>query len=74
MSCCVGVDRGSAELADKQPVSAGRMLPFGRPRLFNWITILLVTVWVGLVAVIVEVSRPSKQAVSVDTFVESLAN
>lgn len=48
---------------------------YGRPRLFNWITILLVTAWVVLVGIVAESTRahaPSN-AEAPSTFVQSLA-
>lgn len=49
------------------------VVPLVRPRLFNWITIVLVTLWVGIVAVIAENTTPQSQTVSVERFVETLA-
>lgn len=45
------------------------------PRLFNWITALLVAVWVSIVAIVVEISQPTPARVlSADAIVETLAN
>lgn len=45
-----------------------------RPRLFNWITILLITGWVLLVAIVAESNHPDPAAGSenVQAFIESL--
>lgn len=58
----------SCDVFDRSPKSA-------RPRFFNWMTILLVTAWVVLVAVIAEVSGPAIDAEGAGdpaAFVESL--
>ena len=48
---------------------------YARPRLFNWITILLITAWVALVGVIAETSqsRTHSETGTVKAFVDSLA-
>jgi len=46
----------------------------GRPRLFNWITILLLTAWVILVAIVAETNPADQAAQPADSqaFIESL--
>lgn len=46
----------------------------GRPRLFNWITILLLTGWVMLVAIVAETNPadPAAQPGNSRAFIESL--
>lgn len=45
-----------------------------RPRLFNWITVLLITIWMGIVAVVAETSQPgTRESVSMQSLIESLS-
>lgn len=46
---------------------------FARPRLFNWITILLVTAWVVVVGIVAQTSQTHAHASDSRTFVETLA-
>lgn len=50
----------------------------GRPRLFNWMSILLLTVWVILVSIIIETggkNGPDTQdSLPVEAFIESLTS
>ena len=49
---------------------------FARRRLFNWITIVLVTAWVGLVTIVAEHSQGGERAVMKQTpheFIEQMA-
>lgn len=46
--------------------------PHTRTRLFNWITILLVTSWVGLVTLVAEYSMPIADTTEAAAFVEEL--
>ena len=47
-----------------------------RPRLFNWVTVLLITGWVLVVAVVIETTenRPVEQETSTQVFIENLLN
>ncbi len=47
--------------------------PYSRPKLFNWITMLLVAGWVTVVAVVAELAPPrGEHTADVPAFVESL--
>lgn len=57
---------------DEKPMTG---LLRARPKLFNWITILLLTGWVLLVALVAELSTPvppEGQGNDVETFIEQL--
>lgn len=45
-----------------------------RPRLFNWMTVVLVSGWVLLVSVLAETTQPVAHAATVDEFVSQLIN
>jgi len=47
---------------------------FARPKLFNWVTVMLLTAWLLTVLVVVESteSQPRHQPESVQTFLEEL--
>lgn len=43
-----------------------------KPQLFNWITVLLVSIWMGIVVVAAELAAAEDQSVTLDAFLKSL--
>lgn len=45
---------------------------YRRPKFFNWITVLLVSLWVSIVFVVLDYSQSNKAPVTTEAMIETL--
>jgi len=73
MSACQGCDSSHTELPALEPLNRPEETPV-RVTLFNWVTVLMATGWVGIVTVALELAGPRNMTVvpTLEAFLKTL--